>query len=699
MIFHKLILLLLVYLTVFLQVKANTVDSLQRALKLLPDDSVKVMTLLDLSRQMMNEDLNLMFFYGQAAKELSEKISYSEGIVKGMNSMGISYQMQGNTDTSLEMFEAAAKVAKDFGLWKLESTMMNNIGVNYYSRGDYTQAYLYHQNACEVARYKKDTLGIAINLCSMGEDLAADNQHVRAIEVLIESRVLAEKVHHDYLINMNILLITNSYLELKAYAKADKWLKEGMEGLDKSGRASDQYVRSLFYNQKAKLLDLQGKKELAIAMAGQAEKIAREKNFSDVLSKNLTISASIYFKQNKFSQAIAAANEALKLSIESEALDDQKKNYHLLTTAYAAIQDYETAYLTKIKYHNISDSLARLTLERNIRDLDYQHQISQKEAENQVLKAEQAKSQAMLRQGTYGNIAAFSLFGLMTLFAYTLYRGKGRREKNNRILEERVKSRTIELEEVNERLKISNQELERFAYITSHDLKEPLRNINGFVKLIQREQGQANRSETEEEYFDFILKNVRQMQQLINDVLSFSKISSQNIEVSPILISELVEEAKIGLGELIKEKKGIVEVNAIPLIYTNTAQLRILLKNLIENGIKYNDNSNPKVSINYRLADNFHHLIISDNGIGIEARYHDQIFGMFKRLHNRKEYEGSGLGLAICKKIINRFGGDILLKSEVGTGSVFTVTLPVISNISHANAQVENQELHLLETN
>jgi len=371
---HKLILIFFVYITLSLQVKSNTMDSLLQALELLPDDTVKVMTLLELSREMMNEDLNFMFHYAQKAKQLSEKINYPNGIVRGMNSMGISFLMQGKTDTSFEMFEEAAKAAKKFGLWKLENMMMNNIGVSYYSRGDYTQAYIYHQNACEVARSKKDTLGVAMNLCSMGEDLAADNQHIRAIEVLVESRGLAEYLNHTYLKNLSYILIANSYLELKAYSEADKWLQEGMDGLEKNAENSDpseQYIRSLFYNQKARLLDLQGKKELALAVAGQAEIIAREKNFSDVLSKNLTISASIYLKQNKFSQAITMASEALELSIESEALDDQKKNYHLLTTAYAAIQDYEIAYQTKTQYHAISDSLARLALERNIRDLDY----------------------------------------------------------------------------------------------------------------------------------------------------------------------------------------------------------------------------------------------------------------------------------------------------------------------------------------
>ena len=263
---------------------------------------------------------------------------------------------------------------------------------------------------------------------------------------------------------------------------------------------------------------------MALTVAGKAEKIAREKGFTDLISKSLTTSAMIYLEENKFAQTITAAKEALQLSIGSEALNDQKENYQLLTSAYEGTKDYENAFLMNKEYHNVSDSLATLTLERNIRDLDYQHQLTQKETENQVLKAEQAENQALLRQHTYGGVAAFSLFGLMTLIAMTLYRGKRRREENNRMLEERVKSRTVELEQVNERLKVSNEELERFAYITSHDLKEPLRNINGFVKLLQREQSKSKKSETEDEYFGFILQNVSQMQQLINDVLSFSKI-------------------------------------------------------------------------------------------------------------------------------------------------------------------------------
>lgn len=695
--FYKLIIILLPCLVVFSQLKSSTTDSLLQVLQSLPDDSVKVMTLIDLSKEMMNGDLNLMFSYGEQAKQLSEKIGFPKGIVKGMNSMGVSLQMQGKTNASLEIFEVACKVAKDFGLWKVESTMMNNIGVNYYSRGDYTQAYVYHQSACKVARSKKDTLGIAINLCSMGEDLAADNQHLRAIELLKESRDLSEYINHSYLISMNMVLITDSYLALGEHDKASEWLQGGLKRLGESGAASDHYVRSLFFNLKARMLDAQGKKEMASKVAMQAEKIAREKGFVDILSKNLTISASIYLSQGKFNQTVTIVNEALRLSIDSRSLDDQKKNYQLLTEAYAGLEDFETAYKTKNLWNNVSDTLTMLAVERSIRDLDYQHQLTQKDTENQILKAEQAKSQAMLRERTFGSIAIFSLFGLMTLFAFTLYRGKRRRVKNNRILEERVKLRTVELEEVNNRLKISNEELERFAYITSHDLKEPLRNINGFVKLLQREKKQSNKSETEEEYFGFILRNVSQMQQLIDDVLSFSKISSQKIEVSPVSVKELVEEAKIALAALIKEKNGIIELEPTPLIATNSAQLRILLKNLIENGIKYNDKADPMVSISYQLIENEHHLMITDNGIGIESRYHDQIFGMFKRLHNRKEYDGSGLGLAICKKIINRLGGDVLLESELGKGSTFTVILPVITARDHFKSETVNQELHSLE--
>ena len=695
--FYKLIIIFLVCFAAFSQLKSSTADSLLQVLESLPEDSTKVMTLLDLSREMMNKDLDLMYTYGEQGKLLSEKIGFPQGIVQGMNSMGISFQMKGKTDKSLYLFECAAKVAKDHGLWKLESTIMNNIGVNYYSRGDFSRAYVYHQNACNVARAKKDTLGTAINLCSMGEDLAADNQHLRAIEVLIESKSLAEYVPHPYLINMNIILIANSYLELKDYKKADEWLQKGLSKLEKKGKSNDHYIRSQMYTLNARILDAKHKSEAALMMASAAEKIAREKGFIEILSKNLMVSASIYLKRKNFNKTIEIATEALALSIKSGALKEQRKNYQLLTEAYAATRNFEAAYDTKTKCQVISDSLTTLALERNIRDLDYQHQLAKKDAENQVLKAEQAKDKAMLKQRTFGNIAILSLFGLMTLIVFSLYRGKRRREKNNQILEERVKSRTEELEEVNECLKVSNGELERFAYITSHDLKEPLRNINGFVKLLERERDPSQRSVAEEEYFGFILQNVSQMQDLINDVLSFSKVSSQNIKVAPVSVVDLVEEAKMNLIGLIEEKKGIVLVENIPNIVTNNTQLRILLKNLIENGIKYNDKPNPAVDITYQLIDNQHHLIINDNGIGIEARYHDQVFGMFKRLHNRKEYQGSGLGLSICKKIVNQLGGDIILESEVGKGSQFTVVLPVIPIRSDMENEMENQEIHNME--
>ena len=136
----------------------------------------------------MNENIDLMYDYGQEAKELSEKINYPTGIVKGMNCMAISLQMKGKTIASLKIFEAAAKAAKDFGLFKLESMMLNNIGVNLYLRGDYTQAYVHHHNAYKIDKAHKDTVGITITLSSMGEDLVADNQHLRGIELLLESK-------------------------------------------------------------------------------------------------------------------------------------------------------------------------------------------------------------------------------------------------------------------------------------------------------------------------------------------------------------------------------------------------------------------------------------------------------------------------------------------------------------------------------
>jgi len=227
-----------------------------------------------------------------------------------------------------------------------------------------------------------------------------------------------------------------------------------------------------------------------------------------------------------------------------------------------------------------------------------------------------------------------------------------------------------------EQLLESNQELERFVYIASHDLKSPLHNIIGFSHLLEKELLNFN-SEKAHKYFKFIKKASNKMNNIIVDVLEYTKLSSNKVRNEDIDVNKLIESIKDSISEFIKEKNGsVVIINKLPSINAERVKMYLLFKNLIENGIKYNESQNPLVEIGLEEYDKNFNFLITDNGIGIDTKFHESIFKMFSRLHNDSEYEGTGLGLALCKKIVKSLNGEIDLISKKSKGTTFIVKIP-----------------------
>ncbi len=226
-----------------------------------------------------------------------------------------------------------------------------------------------------------------------------------------------------------------------------------------------------------------------------------------------------------------------------------------------------------------------------------------------------------------------------------------------------------------EQLLVSNQELERFAYIASHDLKTPLSNIISFSYLLERELKDFD-NEKAHEYFQYIKKESNRMNTLIMDVLEYSTFSSKAIEREEIDLNQLIKSIIDALSiDLNKTNAEMRIANHLPIIKADKAKMYLLFKNLIENGIKYNKSEKPIVEITCSEQEDKFQFQIKDNGIGIAPKYHQNIFQMFARLHNNHEYEGTGLGLALCKKIVDGMSGDIDLISEIGRGTQFIITL------------------------
>jgi len=275
-------------------------------------------------------------------------------------------------------------------------------------------------------------------------------------------------------------------------------------------------------------------------------------------------------------------------------------------------------------------------------------------------------------------------------------RAKEGLEEANDVLEERIQVRTRELQESNRQLREevvvreraeqevkrtvadlarSNSELQQFAYVASHDLREPLRAVGGMVQLMEK-NFKAQMEEKAKEYLSHIVDGVSRMQLLIDDLLEFSRVGARSHPIQEVETKKVLETVLSNLSVAIKESGAEVTHDGLPPLQCDVTQLTQLLQNLVGNAIKFHGEAPPKVRVTAEAKDGEWVFCVRDNGIGIDPQYFERIFTIFQRLHTRRAYPGSGIGLAICKKIVSLHGGRIWVESISGQGASFFFTYP-----------------------
>jgi PAS domain S-box-containing protein len=226
-----------------------------------------------------------------------------------------------------------------------------------------------------------------------------------------------------------------------------------------------------------------------------------------------------------------------------------------------------------------------------------------------------------------------------------------------------------------EELHASNLELEHFAYVASHDLKEPLRTITSYLQLVKQHYGDFLDDDARE-YIDFAVDGSKRMATAVEDLLQYSRVQRQKVPFKQVDMNEIVKRVLNALNLTVTENRAEITTDTLPVVSANEGQMTQLMQNLIGNALKFRRKETPKIHIGVEQLDQHWQFSVTDNGIGISEEYYQRIFIMFQRLHTREEYPGTGIGLAICKKIVEVHGGRIGVKSTLGSGTTFTFTIP-----------------------
>ena len=328
------------------------------------------------------------------------------------------------------------------------------------------------------------------------------------------------------------------------------------------------------------------------------------------------------------------------------------------------------------------------------------YEVQKKENEIRLLKKE---NELLAKNEKIRNLQVYIFAAIFIIFLMFIWWYKSRlkyQSQVNKLLEDNntlLNTKNEEIHVKNKQLELSNQDLQQFAYVASHDLKEPLRMINSYSNMLERKYNDLL-DDNGKEFLHYIIDAVNRMGTLLDDLLDFSRAGAQAPPKKVTKIKDVLCIVESNLRHRFQTLNAtlILADNDFPSVKVHRSQLIQLLQNLISNGVKFTGEEDPVVTVGcIRKGDQFI-ISVKDNGIGISQENLEKVFEMFRRLHTREKYEGTGIGLATCKRIVSNWGGGIWVESEVGKGSTFYFTIPC-SLADDENFTIEKIEKYQLQ--
>lgn len=620
--------------------------------------------------------------FAKAALRLAEELNYTKGKGIAYKNLAIAeYKLGGNNQHIIATYEQAIAWAKKANDHYTHLACLNNLGLTYSSELAYDKSIAAFQEALDIHyatlpanRLRLLLLGNTGNVYLKVEDFEKAKQYYDEL-IEVAAQLKDEKTPLIHAETRALLL-----LKLNQPDAAMKLIEETLPKFEEFGDHQGLVkIKIVLSNILLDRKDFQG----AHQVLREAQQTIQEYNLILEECGIFLNLSKIYLAEQNVRQAKEMGNQAL---ICAKANPDiylrMSVAKHLIRVFHADNNATKAAELFAL-YDDIQKEYADVQKQKAFVKTELAYQIKHKEAENAVLLAKQRESETTIQSQKIFSNALLVIVTLSFILIGLAVRAYFLKQRQNKILDKKVFNRTAALNASNEKLvksnkKLarSNQELEKFVYIASHDLKQPLCTVINFAKLLTKEVAYSPNPESKL-YLNHILDSGGRMMHLIEDVLEFSKLDKKYHQLEIIDLNELVAEVKNLLTlSLAKKQVNIKIINPLPSIKYDKTQLLTVFKNLIGNGIKYNNSGTPTVVISSQEENGFTKITFQDNGIGIDEQYHHKLFQMFSRLQNHRNYEGTGLGLSICKRIADSMGGKIGIENQTVSGSLFYFGIP-----------------------
>lgn len=646
-------------------IATNRIDSLIQEVGRMDNSEEKVLFLVEIADSLVSLESIQSLKYAQQAHSIAQKLNFKKGI-------GLAFYQIAKAEYYRDEYDAALKASQEaIGIFKKINEEQNIAKTHYLTgniyayQGDLTNSTHHLEKALKIFNQYNDYNWAADTYASLGMTFNQYKKNDSALVYLNQAISIYNGLKKPQLKKLLRAYILKGIVlkDLKNYNDA---INIYLQALKIATEINDTYNTHICKTNLGWTYQIINEHELAIKYCSEALKDAEMMNNVYGITANNKCLGLVYFKLEKYKQAETYWLNGLEVATERQIKEETIDFYNYLIDLYKKQGNYEKALETQISFKTYTDSLNLKEYEHNIAKLETKYAELETKSNKDLMAVQQTIS---YWQWFGSGFILFLMSGLVWLFL------QSRKDRQNF-------QQQLETADNNHKIAIGKvkDELEMFTYAASHDLKEPVRNIMSFSGLLHKRLSKKYQDTELAEYSNFIIKGARQMYDTVIGILEFSAVNTYPTQLTSVNLNEIINSTLISLEDLMNDKNGVVHFNTeLPnSILTNESYIRLIFKNLIENSITYNASEIPTVIIDYKNDNDYHIFSISDNGVGIDEKYHTYVFDMFKRLHAREDYQGTGMGLAVTKKLVEALDGTIQIEKSTNTeGTTFVFSLPV----------------------